>query len=151
MEQLSTGVVRTAQTSIGIPYVDSTEYVLGLRFSSVDLERATIVQSALLQMQVTAESLGAVQLQIRAEAADSAPSFSSNSHNITGRNLTSASVLWSPQDYNVVGALHWSADFKAVLQEVVSRPGWQRNNAVVLVIKRYSGDRTRGLCSCPWC
>src|SRR5690606_15889001 len=78
---------------------------------------------------------------IRAQDIDDAPGFTTSSGNISNRNLTSASVSWSPGAWNTIGQTHQSPDLSSLIQEVVARSGWSPGNDLVIVITG-SGERT---------
>ena len=57
--------------------------------------------------------------------------------NISSRVRTSASVLWTPPPWTVVGqpgANQQTVDISPVIQELVNRPGWSSGNAIAIVI-----------------
>ncbi|NNE69365.1 MAG: hypothetical protein HKN29_03255, partial [Rhodothermales bacterium] len=85
-----------------------------------------------------------VNLTLRAEATDNAEAFSSSAHDITDRARTLASATWSPNDWDSVGEAgsdQLTPDLSALIQEVVSRPGWSAGNSLAFIING-SGERT---------
>ncbi len=94
-------------TSSDLELVDDgseTGQVIGMRFAGVDIPQGAAIVDAHVQFQVDEISSGAVSLEIQGQAADDADIFSSASGDITSRSRTTASVAWSPPDWNSVGA-----------------------------------------------
>ena len=63
---------------------------------------------------------------------------------LTPRPRTSHTVVWDPPPWTVIGDSrpdHRTPNLKAVIQEIVERPGWSAGNAIVVVISG-SGHRT---------
>jgi hypothetical protein len=83
-------------------------------------------------------------LVVQAQAADNAGTFLTADGDLSNRALTEATVLWSPGDWEFVeeaGDAQRTADLSPLLQEVVSRAGWESGNAVVFVFSG-TGHRT---------
>jgi hypothetical protein len=117
---------------------------VGVRFAHVQVPPGASVTRAWIQFQTDEVSTDAATLTLRAEAADSAPTYQATSSNITSRALISASVAWSPPVWNVVGArtvAQQTPDIATLVQAVVARPGWAQGNALAVQI-RGTGRRT---------
>jgi hypothetical protein len=82
-------------------------------------------------------------LTFRAQAADNAATFTTASFNVSSRPRTSASVQWSPAASSAgqAGANQRTPNLAAVMQQVVSRPGWASGNAMAFIVNG-SGHRT---------
>lgn len=132
--------------------------VTGLRFTNAVIPRDATINSAFLQFTSDQGFAGnnttAATLNLFGEAADSAASFGGNFANINGRPRTSASVNWAVPAWTATGqagAAQRSPDLKAVVQEIVKRPGWQAGNALALIVagsgrreaESYDGNKTR--------
>ncbi len=116
----------------------------GLRFTGVSLPPGAVITSAYVQFRADEVGSGAAALTVRAQAADTAPAFSSTAGSLSTRATTAASAAWAPPDWTVVGASgagQRTSDLSAVVQEVVSRPGWASGNAVCLLVTG-TADRT---------
>jgi len=81
-------------------------------------------------------------LTIYGEDVDDAAAFAASSYNISGRSLTTASVLW----YSAIGlgtGVKTSPDFKSVVQEIVDRAGWNSGQDMVVIFKGIAGAAFR--------
>jgi len=82
--------------------------------------------------------------RISAEKADDPPDFSTDNY-ATARarwvNRTDARVDWdfTPFDIWVQDALYNSPELNSVIQEIIDRPGWSENNALVLFWNDWDG------------
>jgi hypothetical protein len=87
----------------------------------------------------------ATALTIQAQAADNAATFTTAARNVSSRPRTSAATAatWSPVAWikGEVGPNQRTPDLSALVQEVVSRPGWAAGNALALIVTG-SGHRT---------
>ena len=90
-------------------------------------------------MQFQADETGGVgtTLSIQAENTDNATTFVNTNGNVSTRPRTAASVAWSPPAWTSVGdagAGQRTSDLAAVIQEIVSRPGWSSGNSLALIV-----------------
>lgn len=119
--------------------------VIALRFSNANIPQGAVITSAHIQFTSDGENrTDPSTLTIRAEAADSAGAFRAADGDLSMRNLTSASVSWSPAGWIVEGertVAQQTPDISAVIQEVVNRAGWEAGNELVLFILGSSGKR----------
>lgn len=111
----------------GDAYVKDKAY---FRFPYVDIAKGTVIQSAYLEVVITA-STGSGDMTVVAldtdNASNSPPSTSSSARD----NHTSASVTWSNPLAD--GTNHVSSpDIKTVIQEIVNRAGWSSGNAILM-------------------
>ena len=135
-------------TSADLELVDDppsrNDQTVGLRFTSIAIPQGAIITAAYIQFQTDEVSTGAASLTISGEDTDNAALFADVSGNVSSRGLTSASVLWTPADWTTTGEAgvdQRTADLSAIIQEIVSRPGWSVNNAMVFTITG-TGTRT---------
>ncbi len=122
------------------------DQTIGLRFNNVPLLPGTVVQEAYVQF--TVDETGSFSnvsgtKSIYGERSDNATTFTSETHNISSRPRTSAVVHWDPPWWNTVGLAgpdQQTPDLKAIVQEVIDRPGWNTGNSLALIIEG-SGKR----------
>ena len=74
------------------------------------------------------------------EASDDAARFTWVAHDISNRPRTAATVAWQPDAWTNVGAVHHTPDVSAILQEIVNRPSWSRDDVVFIITG--TGERT---------
>ncbi|MEY3367268.1 MAG: hypothetical protein RI973_423 [Bacteroidota bacterium] len=143
VEERSDGSIYTNSSDLEL-VTDADWQVVGLRFNNVLIPQGMLIQSAWLQFTTEEVSTGACNLEIRAQAVNSAPAFEETYKNLSTRELTNATVSWQPENWNLTGQSglpQRSPDLSALIQEVVNRPGWVPGGALALVIKG-SGRRT---------
>jgi len=109
----------------------------GLRFADIPVPRNGEIVSARIQFKVDETGSEAASYAIRGEANDNAPTYQSIAGNISSRPSTAATVPWSPPAWTVIGEAgpkELTPELKAIVQEVVNRPGWVQGNAVAFMI-----------------
>jgi hypothetical protein len=116
------------------------DQAVGLRFQNVAVPRGAPIRAAYLEFVTDDVGSTATVVEIRAQAADDAPAFSTFNYDLTSRPRTQAYVTWDIPAWNVVGERHQSPDLSALVQEVVNRAGWNANNSLVFAI---NGTGTR--------
>ncbi len=114
---------------------NKTRYVNGFRFTNLAIPPgARIIQAKLVLYKSEWHTDFPIKLDVRAEATDSAQSFSDANPLASERILTVASTKWNiaapPPNY----AWFESPELVEVVQEVVSRPGWQSHNDLAIII-----------------
>lgn len=113
----------------------------GFRFQGVGIPAGSTIDAATLDVYLTSGSFDDPNLTIYGEDVDDAAAFAASSYNISGRSLTSASVTWSAS-YLGTG-VKTSPDFKAVIQEIVDRAGWNSGQDMVVIFKGIAGAAFR--------
>ncbi len=142
-EQAVSGFTGLSSSDLELTTDGSTQQVVGVRFAGLQVPRDATVTTAWVQFRTDEASAGASAMVVRAEAADDTPTYQASSGNVTSRSTTSASVSWSPPDWQVVGesgAAQRTPDLAALVQAVVDRPGWVPGNALAL---QFSGTGRR--------
>ncbi|MBI5670896.1 MAG: PKD domain-containing protein, partial [Chloroflexi bacterium] len=112
----------------------ATASYAGLRFTNVTIPAGATINSAFLQVYSTQSQWITINLRLAADASDNSAAFSANSRPsqrpLTNQRVAHASnVLWNANTwYNL-------DDMSPVIQEVVSRPGWQSGNSLSVIIQ----------------
>ncbi len=112
--------------------------VIGIRFPKVDIPNGATILSAFVQFWASGASSVASSFQIRGEASDNAEVFTTAPRSVSSRAPTNATVNWpSVPAWSIgeAGPAQRTPDLKAVVQEIVNRPGWTASNAMALIIK----------------
>jgi len=117
--------------------------IIGLRFPQIDITNNRKVKKAYLRFEVDAtdKNTGSCELFIYAENSDSAKTFNGTSNftpfELTKRLKLNDSIQWNiPADsFKVVDKRYNSADISALVQKLIDRQGWKRNNAMAFYIK----------------
>jgi PKD repeat protein len=105
----------------------------GIRWRGLAIPAGSTITSAYVVFTSADARSGSASLEVRAQADDSPPTFSAMPVDISSRPLTSAVASWSPAPW-AAGSTQHTCDLRAVIQEVVSRPGWTSGNALALVV-----------------
>jgi len=145
-EQAAAGAMNLTSTDLEMVNDDATgagNQIVGMRFSGVMIPRGAIITNASIQFTADESQSEATSLNIFAQTADDAPSFTAVANDIGARPLTSVSVPWQPIAWNIgdSNATQRTPNLAGLVQEVVSRPGWVSGNALVFVVSG-TGHRT---------
>nr|MBP7949988.1 putative Ig domain-containing protein [Verrucomicrobiales bacterium] len=144
-EESAAGVMNLTSTDLELVADGALgNQTVGLRFTPVAIPRNAFISTATVQFAADETQSGVTSLTIQAQAADNAPGFTTASNDLGNRPRTAAASAWSPPPWTVVGdrgSAQMTPNISAVVQEVVSRPGWTSGNALVLLIAG-TGHRT---------
>jgi hypothetical protein len=138
------GSITRKSRSLQLTQDGSVQQVVGLRFEGVAIPRGSTLLRARIQFTADASSSSPASLTLEGEASDDAPPFSRTNGDLTARPRTSESVSWSPAAWPSNGASgtdQRTRNLKAIVQEIVDRPGWRAGNAIAFLISG-SGDRS---------
>jgi subtilisin family serine protease len=123
-------------------------HAAGLRFRNVKIPQGALIKRATLKVQCFATywNTAAVDGVLKGEAADNPPAFDATTRIVTELPTTQASTAWPwTQDAPwTKGTWYESPDIGPIIQEIVRRPDWTSDNALVLVYgvrSRSSSDR----------
>lgn len=107
----------------------------GVRFMSINIPRGATINRAYLRMTSAQEGWSELNLHVYGEAVDDALSFYYPPL-VPHRPRTAHFVVWrvTTEDFWHVGQLVSSPDLRAVIQEIVDRPGWNAGQAVALLL-----------------
>jgi len=136
-EERADGRVLRGSGDLDMVEEKSERRVVGLRFPGLTIPQGATISSAWIQFTTDEKSTGSVALTIDAAAADTTKSFKTTKYSISGLPRTAAKVNWSPPDWTVVGeagSRQQTPDLAALVQEVVSRPGWAAGNAMTFIV-----------------
>ncbi|MDX1409705.1 MAG: hypothetical protein R3330_16265, partial [Saprospiraceae bacterium] len=150
-EESINGNVNLTSSDLNLVEANSGPQTVGIRFQNVTIPAGADITTAYIQFQVDEATSGNINLTIKGQAADNAPSFSKNSNNISSRPTTSALVSWSPPDWPTIGEAgpdQRTSNIARVIQEIVDRPGWSNGNSLAMIItgtglrtaEAYDGD-----------
>ncbi len=138
--QLATGENRNDWSYVRVG-ASETAYVNGIRFQNIDIPQGSRIVQAKLSLYYGEWTRDTpIRVKIQADKTDSARSFANSETLASQRPLTSAAVGWeiaqAPPNYS------WfdSPDIAAVIQEIISRPGWQNGNALAIIIQNAANN-----------
>jgi putative Ig domain-containing protein len=136
MEEQANGTIDSGSSDLELVAETSLQTV-GLRFAGVSVPAGATITAAWIQFQVDEVSTGACNLLVQGEAADNAGAFTTAAFNVSSRPRTSSGAAWVPPDWPTIGAAgaaQQTSNLAAVLQEIVSRPGWGPGQAMAVII-----------------
>jgi hypothetical protein len=136
-ERTSTGAVTLTSGDLNLGQDGTAAQTSAMRFTGVSLPNGATITNAYVQFQADEASTAAASLSVTGQAADDAEVFTTTARSVSGRARTGAAVAWNPASWPTVGtrtADQRTPDLAAVVQEIVSRPGWASGNALVLVV-----------------
>ncbi len=114
------------------------DQAIGLRFNGLNIPQGASIMGAYIQFCADeAANDNPSALTIYGEDTDHAATFTTGNSNISSRPRTSASVAWSPADWQAVGdagIAQQTPDLSNILQEIVSRPGYTASSSVAFII-----------------
>ncbi len=139
---------KSGQVIVGSKDIDlvksGSNQTIGLRFKGLNIPNAATIISASIQFTSKTTRSGTTSLTIEGEKSDNAARFNrDNRKNISSRSRTATAVSWSPAAWGRAGNAgsdQKTPDLSQIIQEIVDRPGWSSNNAIVLIISG-SGKR----------
>jgi len=136
-EVVATGAIDFDSSDLEMTSEGAGVQILGFRFASLNIPAGAIITSAHIQFRADEVNTEATTLTIRGEAVNNAATFANAAYTVSSRPMTSASAQWSPAPWTIIderGPAQRTADFKNVVQEIVSRAGWRANNALAIFI-----------------
>lgn len=143
-ERVSDGAVSLGALELDMR-LDAVTIVVGMRFQDVGIPAGANILSAYVQFTAAQSDSSVLSFEIAGEAADNAAAFAGLPNNLTSRPVTS-SVSWPPPagwTAEAAGPEQQTPDLEPILQEIVDRPGWAADNALVLLVEPVLGMGTR--------
>lgn len=143
-EERAAGGVNRSSRDLELGFHKGINQAVGLRFENIMIPRGATVASAYIQFKADEVDAEATTLIIHGEASDNSAVFRAKKYNLTSRPKTQASVAWSPEPWNKAGErgeAQKTTDLAVVLQEIVNRDGWQRGNALTLIVQGESSGK----------
>ena len=120
-------------------------YLVGLRFSNIDVPRGGIVFDATLELDAFTGNDEFTSVEIYAEAADDASGFGvSNGSHLIHRDRVSSVVSWPNLRSTTfaIGQPLESPDLASIINDVIFRPGWAIGGHINILINATVGSRT---------
>lgn len=144
-EEDKKGTMTLGDTDIELVKLDnrSGNQRIGLRFGGLTIPQGANITSAYIQFTASGTTNTGGTINITAQNADNASTFTSNRNDVKNRSSVASSVSWSPSNWNTVGergSNQQTPDISSVIQDVVDRPGWNSGNALAIMI---SGSGTK--------
>ncbi|MBX7168041.1 MAG: LamG domain-containing protein [Pirellulales bacterium] len=111
----------------------------GVRFQNLAIPQGAYIISATLTVVAANSTSGANPATvIYGEDEDNATAFAATANNISGRTKTSATASWKITNWTA-GTSYQAPDVRALVQEIVNRPGWASGNSLAILLNATSG------------
>jgi hypothetical protein len=104
------------------------------RFRNVTIPQGATVDSAFFNIYAHEDEEDEAKVKVYAEASDNSNAFG-ESEALSDRVWTTAFVGWNITEAWTMWQPYRSPDLKTVIQEVISRTGWQSGNAITLFLR----------------
>lgn len=117
--------------------------LVGVRFADVPIPPGADILSAWVEFTPSGAGAAPLSVEIFGEADDDAATFSTAADDLFSRSTTASSVTWTPGAWDLGDPPQQSSDLEAVVQEIIDRPNWAENNALVLIISTPAGNGVR--------
>ena len=111
-----------------------TQSFAGLRFTGVTVPQGAVIESAYLEVYSSASNWIGLALEFAAEAVGNSAEFNANNR-MSARSLTIARVSHQSNTPQTTGTWSRFDGLTVLVQEVVSRPDWQSNNSLSLIVR----------------
>ena len=131
-EQSNTGVMTLTRANLRIVTVSGTPQTVGLRFDDLALPPDATITQAHVVFRADSTATASASITIRAQDHDDPPTFTAATNDLSSR-PTVGGVTWTPGAWNTIGAPEQTSDLSSLIQLIVDRPGWNQNQALVLI------------------
>ena len=116
--------------------LDLARRAMGLRFDGVAIHPGATILDAYIQFQADESHTEPTFVTLAGEAADRSSAFTDLPFNVTSRSTTLATVHWSVPNWTAAeeGLNQRTPNISAIVQEIVSRPGWASGNPLTILL-----------------
>ncbi len=138
-EEYDSGDVKLGSSDLEIITDGSNDQIIGLMFSNPGIAVNTDISNAFIQFTVDeSKNENPCNLVIYGELSTNALPFANVDFNISTRSKTTASVNWSPNDWENVGDSgpdQQTTDLSTIIQELISQVGYTDSSPFVFIIE----------------
>jgi len=147
-ERTATGAIDfdSSDIELGDEHTDENDnQISGLRFTNIEIPVGSIIQAAYIQFTVDeTKQKDPANYVIFAEDQINPVTFTDDAYSVTSRTWSADSVKWENvpawEAEDDAGAAQRTPDISTLVQELVSKEGWNTGNAMVFMVK---GEGTR--------
>jgi hypothetical protein len=144
-QMIGTGTVNTSSTELALIY-DSTDQIVGIRFENIQMPSGSTIHRAYIQFETASTAAGQdpTNLMIHGELIGTSTSFSTQLNDISIRNLTQNSVLWSEiEPWSIIdqaGVHQRTSYLNIIINEIINQTAWTSGNEMSFM---FSGQGKR--------
>lgn len=113
---------------------DAPYYISAFRFQYVGITQGTVIVSAHLRLQAYFDGTGSSELLIKGEAYDTPNPYNLTPY-IEQRDTTTNQAVWNIPTAWSEDEVVTSPDIKDIIQEIIDRPGWRKDNPLALQLR----------------
>ena len=106
--------------------------LVGVRFAHVGVPRDALIVSARVEFVAARNGVTSTPIQVVGEATGNASEFARRRFDISSREVTVNEVAWTPTSWTT-GEVANTPDVGDIIEEIVTRPDWADQNALVLM------------------
>ncbi|MEM7209676.1 MAG: chitobiase/beta-hexosaminidase C-terminal domain-containing protein, partial [Pseudomonadota bacterium] len=117
--------------------VQPEQSITGIRFSNVALPTGSTVLSAHLQFTTGTTSSDLASILIRGELTPDSQAFTAQQLDVSSRQTTHSSVIWSPSSWSSIGTAgpdQKTPDLGGIIQEIIEQPNWNYGNNLTFLL-----------------
>ena len=140
-ENLTTGDVRLNTTALVFGLRSGQNRLIGFNFNNINIPQNTLIQNAYLEFYARGNFTADASCEIYGEAADNAALFEEIDFNMTSRTPTNSLIEWNDIEPWYDNNFYQTPDISAIVQEVISRPGWNPGGNMSFFVERITGRR----------
>jgi hypothetical protein len=121
----------------------SSQFLVGVRFAALGIPQGAEIKSAYVQFTAAQSDPNPGTVTIQIQDSDDAPPFTSTDLDISSRSRPATPVDWTSGAWvnNDQGTEQRTSELSALIQTVVSRPGWTEASSLVLIFDATAGSR----------
>ena len=143
-EERSNGSVNFTSSDLELTEDNGNTQIIGLRWTGLELDQNAVINQAYIQFTVDKDNnIDPCILTIHGELSTNASTFAKTENNISDRNMTNASVSWTPPEWEEnedSGPAQQTPDISTIIQEIISQEDFGPESPIVLII---SGEGLR--------
>ncbi|HEX5055899.1 MAG TPA: PilC/PilY family type IV pilus protein [Gammaproteobacteria bacterium] len=144
-ERVSNNTTTTTSNSLELIRESKNNQYVGVRFNSLPIPQGAKILNAHVDFTADDTSSGSDTVIIRGHKVADSPAFSAGNGNKNISNRinnasTTASVSWTPADWNTDNQVISTPDIGAIIQEIVNQAGWVSGNNLSILISGSSSE-----------
>lgn len=135
-EQRSTGSIDAVSSDLEFGEDSSRgEQLIGLQFEGLNIPTGVTINSAYVQFTCDEAYTGYIEIEIRGNGIPNPSAFNGTAYEVSSASATTASVLWTPPDWDVVqrkSTVEATYDLSTIIQEIIDRDGYNPTDRLQL-------------------
>ena len=143
-EKINTGAMDIGSSDLEL-IRESSEQLVGLRFSNISIPKGATINSAYIQFTVDEADDEPTTLVFHGEQSANPAPYSTTAFDISQRQRTADSIIWSDvpawPSVDEAGPDQQSPDLTALISELINQSNWEAGNALAFIISG-NGRRT---------